>query len=125
MSHTSYVEDYNEIIGVLDAYTQGCARANSAVMKPSFAKEATMFGADEGSLEGGQIQCLFDIIDSFEPSPQAKAVIGRVDIVGTAANARVDTTDLAGIRVTDFLNLLKVDGQWTIVSKIYHIHHFA
>jgi len=122
MSNTSYVEDYNAIVAVLDAYNAGCALADSSVMRPCFAHESTMFGVSEEMLKGGQIQCLFDTIDGFEPSPNAKAVIGRIDIVGTAANARVDTNDLVGIRVTDFLNLLKIDGRWIIVGKVYHIH---
>jgi len=48
-----------------------------------------------------------------------------MDIVGTAANARVETDDISGFRFTDFFNLLKVDGRWTVVSKIYHTHTSA
>ncbi|EJM69986.1 hypothetical protein PMI29_01691, partial [Pseudomonas sp. GM49] len=45
-----------------------------------------------------------------------------IDIVGTTASARVDTDNLSGFRFTDFFHLLKVEGEWTIVSKIYYSH---
>lgn len=93
-------------------------------MKPAFDAQATIFGVDgDNKLAGGPIQGLFDTIDSsFRPSPEAKASIIRIDIVGTAASARVDTDNISGFRFTDFFNLLKVDGKWIIVSKIYHTH---
>jgi hypothetical protein len=32
------------------------------------------------------------------------------------------TDDFAGMRFTDYLSLLKIDGRWMIVSKLYHLH---
>ncbi|MDQ0741351.1 nuclear transport factor 2 family protein [Pseudomonas sp. W4I3] len=123
MSNPTYVQEYNAIIAVLNKYNEGGAKADSALMKPAFNEQATIFGLDGGNLVGGAIQNLYDVIDSsFRPSPEATAAIVRIDIVGTAASARVDTDNISGFRFTDFFNLLKVDGAWTIVSKIYHTH---
>ncbi|PKV43742.1 putative lumazine-binding protein [Janthinobacterium sp. 61] len=109
---------------MLNQYNAGGAQADSSIMRPAFSSQATIFGVDgEDKLTGGPIEGLFEIIDSaFRPSPQAQAAIVRVDIVGTAASARVDTDDISGFRFTDFFNLLKVQGEWSIVSKIYHTH---
>lgn len=126
MSHPTYVQEYNAIVDVLNQYNEGCAKADSALMKPAFNEQATMFGVDGDKLVGGAIQNLYDVIDTdFRPSPEAQAAIVRIDIVGTAASARVDTDNVSGFRFTDFFNLLKVDGKWTIVSKIYHTHPSA
>ncbi|EJN24460.1 hypothetical protein PMI36_02293 [Pseudomonas sp. GM79] len=123
MSSLTYVQEYNAIVDVLNQYNEGGAKADSALMKPAFNEQATMFGVDGGKLVGGAIQNLYDVIDTaFRPSPEAKAAIVRIDIVGTAASARVDTDNVSGFRFTDFFNLLKVEGKWTIVSKIYHTH---
>ncbi|PKB20065.1 nuclear transport factor 2 family protein [Janthinobacterium sp. 64] len=124
MNTTTYVQDYQAIVAVLNQYNAGGAQADSSIMRPAFSGEATIFGVDgEDKLTGGPIEGLFEIIDSaFRPSPQARAAIARIDIVGTAASARVDTDDISGFRFTDFFNLLKVQGEWTIVSKIYHTH---
>ncbi|MDT9674122.1 nuclear transport factor 2 family protein [Pseudomonas sp. JV414] len=123
MSSLTYVQEYNAIVDVLNQYNEGGAKADSALMKPAFNEQATMFGVDGDKLVGGAIQNLYDVIDTaFRPSPEAKAAIVRIDIVGTAASARVDTDNVSGFRFTDFFNLLKVEGKWTIVSKIYHTH---
>jgi Putative lumazine-binding len=109
---------------VMNQYNEGGKQANSSVMKPAFSDQATIFavGAD-GKLTGGQIQGLYDVVNSaFRPSPEAKAVFVNIDIVGTAASARIDTNDISGFCFTDFFNLLKVEGKWTVVSKIYHTH---
>ncbi|MHA6574588.1 nuclear transport factor 2 family protein [Pseudomonas yamanorum] len=126
MSNPTYVQEYNAIVEVLSQYNEGGAKADSALMKPAFNEQATMFGVDGDKLVGGAIQNLYDVIDNvFRPSPEAKAAIVRIDIVDTAASARVDTDNVSGFRFTDFFNLLKVEGKWTIVSKIYHTHPSA
>ncbi|OCQ52028.1 putative lumazine-binding protein [Photorhabdus australis subsp. thailandensis] len=124
MHNPTYIQEYNAIVEVINKYKEGCEKANSDMMKPAFNEQATIFGVDDdNTLVGGPIQGLFDIIDdTFQPSPETKIVIVSIDIVGTAASARIDMDDLSGFHFTDFLHLLKVDGKWTIVSKIYHTH---
>ncbi|WP_109513287.1 nuclear transport factor 2 family protein [Pseudomonas ovata] len=124
MTHPTYVQEYNAIVTVLNQYNEGGKQAQSSLMKPAFSEQATLFGVDaEQKLTGGPIQGLFDIIDNaFRPSPEAQSAIVNIDIVGTAASARIDTNDISGFCFTDFFNLLKVEGRWTVVSKIYHTH---
>ncbi len=124
MNDTTFVQEYNAIVEVLNRYIEGEVKADSSIMKPAFSGQAAIFGVDQDEkLVGGPIQGLFDAIDNnFKPSPNAKAAIVRIDIVGKAASARVDTDDVSGLRFTDFFNLLKADGKWTIVNKIYHTH---
>lgn len=124
MSKPSYVHEYQAICDVLNKYIQGCKQANSSIMKPAFSEQATMFSVDgDGKLAGGAISVLFDGIDNgFTPSPDAPAAIVRIEIVGSAASARIDANDMSGISFTDFFHLLKVDGEWTIISKIFHTH---
>lgn len=124
MSKPTFVPEYQAIVEVLNKYIDGCKQAQSSIMKPAFNEKATMFSVDgDGKLAGGAIQALFDGIDTgFRPSPEAQGVIARVDIVGTAASARIDANDVSGVCFTDFFHLLKVEGQWTVVSKIFHTH---
>jgi hypothetical protein len=125
MSEPTYVQEYNAIVEALSKYIEGNAKASSAAMKPAFHEKATIFGFSGQEVFGPEIQKLYDVIDTFQPSPKAQAAIARIDIVGTAASARVDSDNVAGTRFTDFFNLLKIDGKWTIVSKIYHTHPSA
>ncbi|WP_460372018.1 nuclear transport factor 2 family protein [Pseudomonas sp. Tul1A2] len=124
MSKPTYVEEYQAITEVLNKYIEGCKQAKSSIMEPVFSEQATMFSVDgDGKLAGGAIPILFSGIDKdFRPSPDAKTAITRIEIVGTAASARIDANDMSGIAFTDFFHLLKVDGKWTVISKIFQTH---
>jgi len=125
MSNPSYVHEYKTIVEVMGKYNEGLAKADSAIMKPAFSEKATMFGVDgNGKLKGGPVQqSLFEVVGSkFRPSPEAKAVFASIDIAGTAASVRIDTNDVSGFSFTDFFHLLKVEGKWTVVSKIFYTH---
>lgn len=65
-----------------------------------------------------------DVLNQYNEGGKQAAVV-RVDIVGTAASARIDTDDISGFRFTDFFSLLKINGRWSVVSKIYHTHAAA
>jgi hypothetical protein len=39
-----------------------------------------------------------------------------------AASVRVDMDDWTGHRCTDFFTLVKVDGRWQILSKVFYLH---
>lgn len=124
VSKSTYVEDYQAITEVLNKYIEGCKQAKSSIMKPAFNEHATMYsvGAD-GKLTGGAIPILFEGIDKdFRPSSDAQAAITRIEIVGNAASARIDANAMSGISFTDFFHLLKVEGEWTVVSKIFQTH---
>lgn len=125
ISKPTYVKDYQAISLVLNKYIEGCKQAKSSIMKPAFSDKAIIFSVDgKGKLTGGSIQELFDAIDKppFRPSPEAQSVIVKIDIVGTAASARIDSNDVSGFSFSDFFQLLKVEGKWTIVSKVFHTH---
>ncbi|WP_236904491.1 nuclear transport factor 2 family protein [Collimonas fungivorans] len=124
ISKPTYVQEYQAITEVLNKYIEGCKQAKSSIMKPAFSQHATMYsvGAD-GKLAGGAIPILFDGVDKdFRLSPDAQAAIVRIEIVGKAASARIDANDMSGISFTDFFHLLKVEGKWTVVSKIFHTY---
>ncbi|WP_029758725.1 nuclear transport factor 2 family protein [Fusobacterium nucleatum] len=127
MEKPIYVKEYKEIENVLvNYYGKGGKEAKSEIMKPGFHEKAEMFSIDEkGKLVGEPVgESLFPVIDNhFRPSPEAEAVIVYIDINGTAASARVDTNDLSGFCFTDYFNLLKVEGKWLIVNKIFHTNY--
>lgn len=122
MSKPTYVQEYNAITEVLKKYLEGNAKGNSEATKLAFHEQATFFGLNGDEVVGPEIQELYQIVDTLETSPDPKTAIARIDVAGTAANARVDSEDVAGQRFTDFFNLLKIEGRWIIVNKVYHIY---
>lgn len=115
------IKDYKGIAEALDKYVEGMVIGSSEVMKPSFYKGATMYGYALGfGLTDGSIQTLFDMVDQAGPNTNLKAKIDILGIDGTAASARVILEN--GAIYTDFMHLIKIDGEWKIISKIFHQH---
>ncbi len=122
MTYPTYVDEYSKIVDVLDKYNRGCAQADSSIFRPFFHERATIFGSGPDNLVGGPISFLYESVDNLKNSGNTLAVVARVDIVGTIANARIDTNDLGGRFYTDFINLVKQGEDWIIVSKVFHSH---
>lgn len=121
MNTTSCTQEYEAILEVLTKYNEGCVKADSSILQPLFNEQSTSFGVDDGKLIGGQMQWMFDAIDNeLKPSPGAQPQIVRIDVVGDAASVRIDMNNLAGAYYVDFFNLLKIEGKWTIMSKVFH-----
>jgi hypothetical protein len=59
---------------------------------------------------------------SGKPAPdeaQRKRTIEMIDITGDAAIAKI-RLEYPGVTFTDYMSLLKVDGEWKIVNKTFH-----
>ncbi|OOF41431.1 hypothetical protein BKK47_01280 [Rodentibacter mrazii] len=127
MTKPTYTTEYKAIEQVLlNEYSEGGKQAKSEIMQPAFHEVATMYSVDEnGAIAGGSVtESLFPVIDNhFTPSENPTVAIAYIDITGNAASARVDTDNLSGYGFTDYFNLLKINGTWQIVSKIFHAHY--
>ena len=91
-------------------------------MKPAFHDDATIFGYVGPDLFSGAIQGLYDWNDQNGPATGIQSRFTNVDVVGTVASVRLDTDNWTGHRFTDFFNLVKIDGQWKVVSKVFYLH---
>ncbi len=91
-------------------------------MKPAFHEDATIFGYAGADLWGGPIQQLFAWADENDPAPGLQARIASIDVVETVAIVRLELDNWNGHRYTDLFTLLKVDGEWKIMNKVFHLH---
>ena len=118
----SYVNEVDAITKAMQAYIDGARTGKGEAMKPAFHSEATMFGYVGPDLFGGPIQHLYDWNDKNGPATGVQSRFTSIDVVGTAASVRLDIDDWTGHRFTDFFNLVKIDGRWKIVSKVFYLH---
>ena len=114
--------EYEAIAATIQHYIDGAKTGKGVAMKPAFHPDATIQGYFEGELFAGPIQLLFDYVDQDKPATGLKWHITGVDIAGTIASARLELDDWNGHRFTDLFNLLKVEGNWKIMNKIFHTH---
>lgn len=121
MSKTA-VQDYDDIVNAIQPYLDGAKAGEGDLMKPAFHADATVFGYLGDAVVSGPIKLIYDWTDSVGPAPDVSPRIVDVDVAGTAASVRVEVDNWHEHRFTDMFNLLKVDGKWTVVNKIFHTH---
>jgi hypothetical protein len=114
--------DYDAIAATVQHYIDGAVSGKGDDMKPAFHPAATIFGYVGPDLFAGPIQHLFDWNDQNGPATDLKFRITHIDIAGTVASVRLELDNWTGHRFTDLFTLLKVDGAWKIMNKVFHLH---
>ena len=119
---TTNVTESDAIAEVLQHYIDGAKSGRGDDMKPAFHKDATIFGYVGPDLFAGPIQQLFAWNDENGPATGLQARIANIDVVDTVATVRLELENWSGSRYTDLFTLLKVDGEWKIMNKVFHLH---
>ncbi len=123
MSNTSTnVSEYGVIAKVVQHYIDGARSGKGDDMKPAFHEDATVFGYVGPDLFAGPIQNLFAWNDGNGPATELEDRIASIDVTGTVATVRLELENWTGFRFTDLFTLLKVDGDWKIMNKVFHLH---
>jgi len=116
------VSEYDAIAKTVQPYIDGAKSGRGDDMKPAFHKDATIFGYVGADLFAGPIQQLFDWNNQNGPVTGLQARIASIDIIDTIATVRLELDNWTGHRFTDLFTLLKVDGEWKIMNKVFHLH---
>ena len=115
-------DERDAISKTIQTYIDGGISGRGDDMKPAFHDGATIYGYIGPDLFGGSIQGLYDWNDSNGPATDLQANIANIDIEGTIATARVELDNWTGHKFTDMFTLLKTDGEWKIISKVFYLH---
>ena len=110
------------IAKAIQHYIDGAVSGRGDDMKLGFHSQATIFGYVGDDLLAGPIQQLFDWNDANGPATELQARIASIDITGTVATVRLELENWTGSQYTDLFTLLKVDGEWKIMNKVFHLH---
>jgi len=110
------------IARTIQQYVDGGKSGRGDDMKPAFHPDATIFGYIGPDLFAGPIQKLFDWNDQNGPAAELQSRIASTDVIDTIATVRLELDNWTGHKFTDMFTLLKVDGQWKIISKVFYLH---
>ncbi len=116
------VSENDAITKTIQHYIDGAKSGKGDDMKPAFHEDATIFGYVGTDLFAGPIEKLFAWNDENGPATGLQARIAGIDLIDTVATVRLELDDWTGSRFTDLFTLLKVDGEWKIMNKVFHIH---
>lgn len=102
-------------------FVKSVAEGNSKYARELFTDEAVLFGYLDGRLEHGSIEQFYNNVDTVGAGNDFKARIDVVAVEETLAVVRVLEEKWGGrIDFTDYLLLLKMDGEWKCVAKAYN-----
>ncbi len=116
------VSEYDVIAKTVQHYIDGAKSGRGEDMKPAFHKDATIFGYVGPDMFAGPIKQLFDWNDKNGPATELQARIASIDLIDTVATVRLELDNWTGHRFTDLFTVLKVDGEWKIMNKVFHLH---
>ena len=116
------LNEYDAIARAIQHYINGAKSGKGDDMKPAFHQDATIFGYVGADLFAGPIQQLYAWNDQNGPATGLQARIASIDLIDTVATVRLELENWTGHRFTDLFTLLKVDGEWKIMNKVFHLH---
>lgn len=122
MNESSTENDIRQIEAVMQTYIEGGRTGNVDTLRPIFHELATICGYVGRDLFAGPIAMFYDWHTDNGPAANLKAGETRIDVEGTAATVRIELDDWTGHRFTDFFTLVKIEGQWQVMSKVFYLH---
>jgi hypothetical protein len=105
----------------LENYLRGHATGDGEYFKKAFHPEAKLFWFRDGKLMT-RTSAEYIAGATGTPAPdevQRKRWIENVSITGNAGIATI-ILDYPTVKFTDYLSLLKVDGEWKIINKTFY-----
>ncbi|HYP29483.1 MAG TPA: nuclear transport factor 2 family protein [Blastocatellia bacterium] len=102
-------------------YFQGHATGNGEHFRKAFHPDAKLFFIRDGKLTQWTSE---EYIARASGKPaadeaQRKRRVDSIDVSGNAAVVKV-TLDYPSVVFTDYMSMLKVDGQWKIINKTFY-----
>jgi hypothetical protein len=122
MTDSTPANDLEQIEALMTIYVEGGRSGNIDILRPIFHELATICGYVGPDLFAGPIEMFYDW--HAENGPAAELIAGdmQIDAEGSAATVRVELDNWTGHRFTDFFTLVRIDGQWQIMSKVFYLH---
>ena len=115
--------DVAEIRRVVTQYVEGYIHADVAALQKVFASDAVMNGYLGDRLIAGTPGFFIENVRKSEPIVSQAGTptydIGTIEIRGNAASVTLQEHDFGGVNFTDFMHLIKRDGEWKIISKTF------
>jgi hypothetical protein len=105
----------------IENYFRGHSTGDGEYFKKAFHPDAKLFWIRDGKLSTRTSAEYIAGAGGKAPAdePERKRRIESIDITGNAAVVKV-TLDYPAVRFTDYMSMLKIDGEWKIVNKTFY-----
>mgnify|MGYP001796254159 CR=1 FL=1 len=116
--------EYSAVIEVLNAYYDGLYRCDTALLGQVFHENAQYFTASGGELLHLDMNTYFPMVEKrISPESLEEAYgfsIDSIEFVGDVTAIAQMRSSLFAKDYIDLLALIKIDGKWQIISKVFH-----
>lgn len=110
--------EYVLVEQTLNYYLEGGTNNDFETLEKAFHPGASMKYIGDNYTEVNAVEFFRERMQPG-PAQDRKTRIIAVSITGNAANAQLEI-EYPGFYFIDYMNLLKIDGQWKIVNKIFY-----
>ena len=115
------IREYEAVQEAAMKFVKSVAEGDSSHARTLFVENAVLFGYLNGKLEQGSIEQFYHNVDTVGAGEEFKARVDVLAVEETVAVVRVLEEGWGGsIDFTDFLLMLKIDGEWKCVAKAYN-----
>ncbi len=106
----------------LENYLKGHATSNPEFMRKAFYTEGKLIFIREGKYLTRTFEEYIAGMKDGKPAADEAKRKRRIESIDIAGNSAVGKTilDYPTARITDYMTLLKIDGEWKIVNKSFH-----
>lgn len=117
------VQDYEDVLAAMEGYVQGLKTGNADQLKKTFHQDAIMYGHLGNDLSQGSIDNLYTYVGKFGAAPNIKTNLTVLHKTPTTAIVRIEMEhDAADEDFTDYHSLIKINGEWKVVAKLFHLY---
>ena len=119
------IERFQELAGIKpisELSPELKAKAAMAAKSQGRNQQADRFGKSYGEEEQDDSAFKAFIGKELGAKEDYMIKITNIDIEVTVATVRLESDNWSGHTFTDFFTLLKLDNQWKIMNKVFHLH---
>jgi hypothetical protein len=121
------IAELEAIRRTVNKYGDGITNGDIALLRSAFHPKAMMYGNSGDSTMIVEIEGLFAYVAAQEApattGEQHHCQISKIDVAGHVASVEVVQENCYGVNYINYFQLLKIEGQWLIVSKAYDAVH--
>ena len=103
-------------------------KMNTEAMRQAYHPDFAIFFAEGNELKKLTLENWIVMVENFKTTDRGSGMrkfeceFVQIDVVETAAFVKLKLTRRGQLIFTDLITLLKFEGEWKIVTKIYHAH---
>ncbi len=116
--------EHAELIAVAREYLDGMFYADESKLRRAFHPQCLQVGHYRGQLLHDPLDAFIEAVKGGPALNPGTPYYSEIDLIGVTGDIAVVKVvdDWLGDRYTDYLTMLKHDGNWSIVHKAFTVH---